>query len=351
MRPTLVMLLLATTLVRCTDETTRPPQPTPDGMTWIPAGTFTMGTDDPESYPAERPAHRVQLDGFWIDTTEVTNAQFKAFTDATGYITMAERKPEWEQLKQQLPPGTPPPPRSSLVAGSLVFVQPEQAVSTEDPAAWWRWTPGADWKHPEGPRSDLDGRWNHPVVHIAWDDANAYAKWAGKRLPTEAEWEFAARGGLEGRRYAWGDELMPGGKRMANIWQGRFPEKNTGEDGFDHTAPVRSFPANGYGLHDMTGNVWEWCSDWFDASAYASLAPDGVCRNPPGPVRSANPESPHASQRVTKGGSFLCAENYCRNYRPSARRGTDWDTSMSHLGFRCAKSPDADAKTDAPPAK
>lgn len=351
MRPTLVMLLLATTLARCTGETTRPPQPTSDGMKWIPGGTFTMGTDDPESYPAERPAHRVQLDGFWIDTTEVTNEQFKSFVRATGYITMAERSPQWEQLKQQLPPGTPPPPPSSLVAGSLVFVQPEQAVSTEEPAAWWRWTPGADWKHPEGPRSDLDGRWNHPVVHIAWEDANAYAKWAGKRLPTEAEWEFAARGGLEGKRYAWGDELMPAGTRMANIWQGRFPEKNTGEDGFDHTAPVRSFPANGYGLHDMTGNVWEWCSDWFDASAHAALATDGVCRNPPGPVRSANPESPHAAQRVTKGGSFLCAENYCRNYRPSARRGTDWDTSLSHLGFRCAKSPDAVAKTEASNAK
>ncbi|MEI6273210.1 MAG: SUMF1/EgtB/PvdO family nonheme iron enzyme, partial [Phycisphaerae bacterium] len=184
--------------------------------------------------------------------------------------------------------------------------------------------------------SNLDGRWNHPVVQISWDDAAAYATWAGKRLPTEAEWEFAARGGLEQKRYAWGDEFMPDGKRMANIWQGHFPDRNTNEDGFAGTAPVKSFPANGYGLYDMIGNVWEWCSDWFDARAYRQAA-SGVCENPAGPARSFNPENPEASQRVIRGGSFMCAENYCRNYRPSARRGTDWDTGLSNLGFRCVK--------------
>jgi formylglycine-generating enzyme required for sulfatase activity len=182
----------------------------------------------------------------------------------------------------------------------------------------------------------LDGRWNHPVVQISWDDAAAYATWAGKRLPTEAEWEFAARGGLEQKRYAWGDEFMPDGKRMANIWQGHFPDRNTNEDGFARTAPVKSFPANGYGLYDMIGNAWEWCSDWFDARAYRQTE-SGVCENPAGPARSFNPENPEASQRVIRGGSFMCAENYCRNYRPSARRGTDWDTGLSNLGFRCVK--------------
>lgn len=306
-------------------------------MVLIPGGEFVMGTDEPEAYPQERPAHRVTVDPFYMDVTEVTNAQFKAFIDATGYVTMAQRKPDWEQLKLQCPPGTPKPADEMLVAGSLVFVEPKEATSLADPSAWWKWTPGACWLHPEGPQSNIEGRWDHPVVHIAWNDAEAYAAWAGKRLATEAQWEFAARGGLSEKRFAWGDELAPQGKSMANTFQGRFPDGGLNRDGFVRTAPVKSFPPNAYGLYDMIGNVWEWCADWYDAAAYGEVAAGGVCENPAGPSRSRNPESPDSSQRVIRGGSFLCAENYCRNYRPSARRGTDWDTSLAHLGFRCVK--------------
>lgn len=293
-----------------------------------------MGTDEQEAYASERPAHRVEVDGFWMDETEVTNRQFDEFVKATRYLTVAERPPVWEEVSKQLPPGTPEPPPGTLVPGSLVFAFPEEIVTTDDPSLWWAWTPGASWKHPEGSGSGLDGRWDHPVVHVAWDDAVAYAKWAGKRLPTEAEWEIAARGGLEGRRYVWGDEFKPDGTYMANIWQGRFPNKNLAEDGFVGTAPVKSFPPNGYGLYEMAGNVWEWCGDWYDAAYYPGLAAGTVLHDPAGPDRSFNPSEPLSPQRVTKGGSFLCAENYCLNYRPSARRGTAADTGMSHLGFR-----------------
>ena len=318
----------------CADNSTAP-LPSTD-MVHIPGGEFVMGTDDAQSYEPERPAHRVKVDPFMMDVTEVTNEQFKVFVDATHFVTQAERVPDWEQLKLQLPAGTPKPSQEKLVAGSLVFTPSKEQVSGDDASEWWDWVPGANWRHPEGPESNLDGRWNHPVVQISWDDAAAYATWAGKRLPTEAEWEFAARGGLEQKRYAWGDDFMPDGKRMANIWQGHFPDRNTNEDGFARTAPVKSFPANGYGLYDMIGNAWEWCADWFDARAYQQAA-SGVCENPAGPARSFNPDNPETSQRVIRGGSFMCAENYCRNYRPSARRGTDWDTGLSNLGFRCVK--------------
>jgi formylglycine-generating enzyme required for sulfatase activity len=230
----------------------------PENMVWIPSGEFTMGTNDVRSFPNERPAHRAHVEGFRIDEHDVTNAEFAKFVEATGYVTTAERKPDWNELKKELPPGTPKPDESVLVAGSLVFTPTSGPVPLNDLSAWWRWVPGASWRHPEGPGSTIEGRKNHPVVQVPWDDAVAYAKWAGKRLPTEAEWEFAARGGLEGKRYAWGDESRPGGKYVANTWQGLFPVTNTAEDGFVGTSPVKSFPPNGYGLYDMAGNVWQW---------------------------------------------------------------------------------------------
>ena len=317
----------------------------PLGMVWVPSGEFTMGTDDVRSFPNERPAHRVRVDGFWIDEHDVTNAAFAKFVEATGYITTAERKPDWEELKKELPPGTPKPDDSVLVPGSLVFTPTSHPVPLDDLSAWWRWVPGACWRHPEGPGSDIKGRENHPVVQVSWDDAVAYAKWAGKRLPTEAEWEFAARGGLEGKRYPWGDEFRPNGKYMANTWQGLFPVTNTAEDGFVGTSAVKSFPANGYGLYDMAGNVWQWCSDWYRVDAFTQLATDlaskSVCRDTGGPAESWDPADPNAPKRVVKGGSFLCNPSYCESYRPSARRGTPPDTGSSHTGFRCVMSADA----------
>jgi formylglycine-generating enzyme required for sulfatase activity len=311
----------------------------PPGMRWIPAGEFTMGTDDPKSMRNERPAHRVRLDGFWMDAHDVTNAEFRRFVEATGYVTTAERKPSWEELKKQLPPGTKKPDPSRLVPGSLVFTPPARQVPLNNLSRWWRWVPGADWRHPQGPGSSIQGKDNHPVVHVSWHDAAAYAKWAGKRLPTEAEWEYAARGGLEGKRFAWGDEFRPGGKHMANTWQGKFPVKDTAEDGFAGTSPVGSFPANGYGLYDMAGNVWQWCSDWYRADAHDQCAA-GVCccENPAGPADTFDPADPYAARRVIKGGSFLCHVSYCESYRPSARRGTPPDTGTSHIGFRCVLS-------------
>jgi formylglycine-generating enzyme required for sulfatase activity len=306
-------------------------------MVWVPGGEFTMGSTS-ASWPAEGPPHRVRVDGFWMDETEVTNAQFRAFVAATGYITTAERKPDWEEMKKLLPPGTPRPPESRLVPGSLVFTPPKTAVPLDDPTRWWTWTPGASWRHPDGPGSTLDGKDDHPVVHVSWDDAIAYAQWAGKRLPTEAEWEFAARGGLDGQRFAWGDEFTPGGRQMANTWQGMFPHENTAADGFARLAPVKSFPANGHGLYDLIGNVWEWCADRYRADEYRRRAGQGVLVNPAGPDTSFDPTHRFGPVRVTKGGSFLCSPQFCDNYRPSARRGTPADTGMSHLGFRCVQS-------------
>ncbi|WP_255578606.1 formylglycine-generating enzyme family protein [Chitinophaga sp. sic0106] len=306
------------------------------GMVLVKGDVFMMGTDDPKSYLAERPAHQVKVHDFYIDATEVTNRQFKKFVDATGYKTVAERKPKWEDLKQQLPPGTAQIPDDELVPGSMVFVAPDRPVNKANISNWWQWVPGADWQHPEGPGSNIEGRWDHPVVHVAWEDANAYAKWAGKRLPTEAEWEYAARGGLVEKRYAWGDDFTPGNKYMANTFQGSFPDKNDQADGYAITAPVASYPANGYGLYDMIGNVWEWTADWYDVDEYKSLAHQ-LSEDPKGPDKWHNPEDPYAIQRVTKGGSFLCANDYCINYRPSARRGTAFDSGASHIGFRCVK--------------
>jgi formylglycine-generating enzyme required for sulfatase activity len=316
------------------------PVQAPPGMVWVPGGEFLMGTDDAKLDPAERPAHRVRVNGFWIDRTEVTNAEFRRFVEATGYITTAERPVDWNQLKTQVPPGTPKPPDEQLAPGSLVFTPPDRPVPLDDMTNWWRWVPGASWRHPDGPGSAIAGNVDHPVVHVSWDDAVAYARWAGKRLPTEAEWEFASRGGLEGKKYAWGDEFQPGGKTLANTWQGHFPETNTDEDGFPRTSPVKSFPPNGFGLYDMVGNVWEWCSDWYRPDTYRLDASPSPVQNPTGPVKSYDPAEPYQPKHVTRGGSFLCSANFCTNYRPSARRGTATDSGMSHLGFRCVLTPE-----------
>jgi len=317
----------------------------PQGMVWVPGGEFTMGSDAAKAWRAEHPAHRVRVDGFWMDATEVTNQQFAAFVEATGYVTVAERPVLWEELKKQLPPGTPKPPDEALQPGALVFQETPGPVNLRDYSQWWTWTTGANWRHPEGPGTDLQGRWNHPVVHVAWEDAVAYAEWAGKRLPTEAEWEFAARGGLDGKAYVWGDEPASEAEPRANIWQGEFPHTNTEADGFVRTAPVATFKPNGYGLHDMAGNVWEWCADWYRADQNARRARTALANeaklieNPESPAHCWNPSAPHEQQRVTKGGSFLCHVSYCESYRPSARLGTAADTGLSHVGFRCVMSP------------
>lgn len=313
------------------------PPHAPPGMVWVPGGEFTMGTDADVGWPDEKPAHRVRVDAFFIDATEVTNAQFRQFVEATGYLTTAEKPPDLDEIMRQSPPGTPPPPKEKLVPGSLVFQPTAGPVDTRDFSRWWNWTPGANWRHPEGPDSNINTRDDHPVVHVSWDDAVAYAKWAGKRLPTEAEWEFAARGGLENQRYAWGDEPFYDAKPQCNIWQGEFPHRNTVKDGYERTAPVKSFPPNGYGLYDMAGNVWEWCADWYQRDLYRTRA-GRLTVNPTGPDRTIDPARPFMPQRVQKGGSFLCNDSYCSRYRPSARHGCSPDTGMAHVGFRCVQS-------------
>jgi formylglycine-generating enzyme required for sulfatase activity len=304
-------------------------------MVWIPGGTFRMGSD--HHYPEERPAHRVAVDGFRIDPTPVTNRQFRAFVRATGHVTFAEISPDPKSYPGALP--------HMLYAGSLVFTPPDRPVDLRMWGEWWALLKGADWRHPYGPKSNINGLDNHPVVHVTYADAQAYAQWAGKDLPTEAEWEFAARGGLDGAEYAWGDELTPRGKHMANTWQGAFPRENLCADGFARTSPVTAFPANGYGLHDMIGNVWEWTSDWYTTRHEADAA-KACCipRNPRGgrEEESYDPCQPQIviPRKVLKGGSHLCAPNYCRRYRPAARHAEPVDTSTSHVGFRCVRRGD-----------
>ena len=286
-----------------------------------------MGSD---TFTDAQPWHRVYLDGFWIDRTEVTNQQFERFIKATRYLTLAERTP----TKEDFPDASP----DQLIAGSAVFMQPKQAVSLTNNLQWWSYVDGAQWRHPTGPGSDLKGKENHPVVHIAYDDAVAFCRWAGKRLPTEAEFEFAARAGLEKKLYVWGNEFRPEGKWMANTFQGHFPDRNTSEDGFSATAPVATYPANGYGLFDMAGNVWEWNSDWYRPDYYQTLVENGtVARNPQGPSDSYDPNEPSIKKRVYKGGSFLCTDQYCGRYEPGGRGKGEPSTGTNHIGFRCVK--------------
>jgi len=295
-------------------------------MVAIPGGRYRIGSDT--AYPEERPVHQVELDGFLIDATPVTNADFAAFVAATGHVTFAEIPPRAEDYPGALP--------EMLYAGSLVFQKTSGPVDTRDWSQWWDYRRGADWRHPTGSGSSIVGLEAHPVVHVAYADALAYAAWAGKDLPTEAEFEVAARGGLLDSAYAWGDELAPGGKHMANTWQGRFPFENSLEDGFETTSPVGSFPPNGYGLYDMIGNVWEWTQDWY-APRHAGDAPKACCvpKNPRGPMAGTLDLSAPIPQKVLKGGSFLCAPSYCQRYRPAARHAEAVDTSTCHVGFRC----------------
>ena len=297
-------------------------------MAWIPGGTFLMGSDN--HYPEEAPAHKVAVDGFWMDICAVTNREFTRFVKETGYVTSAERPVNPADYPGALP--------DMLAPSSVVFRKADGPVDLRNVHNWWTYVQGADWRHPQGPESSIEGLDDHPVVHVAYEDAEAYAAWAQRELPTEAEWEFAARGGIDGADYVWGDELTPGGRYLANFWQGEFPWQNLGEDGFDGTSPVTAFPPNGYGLHDMAGNVWQWTTDWFSEHSRIDR-PCCTMANPRGAKReeSLDPTQPliKIPRKVMKGGSHLCAPNYCRRYRPAARMAQPVDTSTSHLGFRC----------------
>jgi formylglycine-generating enzyme len=320
---------------------TTPPGAAPDGMVWIPGGEFSMGARDPfdqqdvvgmQATTDSRPIHRVAVEGFWMDATEVTNEQFARFVKATGYVTLAERVPRQEDF--------PTAPPENLVAGSVVFSPPDHAVPLNDHFQWWSYVKGADWRHPSGPGSSIDGKEKFPVVQIAYEDAEAYAKWAGKRLPTEAEWEFAARGGLAGKLYPWGDEFTKDGKWMANTHQGHFPESDTGADAHVGVSAVARYPANDYGLYDVGGNVWEWTSDWYRPDYYGELASVGsVARNPAGPSESFDPSEPGQAKKVQRGGSFLCTDQYCSRYMVGTRGKGEVSTGTNHLGFRCVQKP------------
>ncbi len=309
-------------------------------MVRIPAGTYVMGGKSDQASEDEFPRHDVTVSSFYMDVTEVTNADFLKFIEATGYITIAERDIDWEEMASQLPPGTPKPPDSVLKAGSLVFQQTGGPVDLNDYSQWWRWTIGADWKHPKGPKSNIEGIMNHPVVHIAWDDATAYAEWAGKRLPTEAEWEWASMGGKEDSKYPWGNESVEQAKDKANFWQGKFPFQNYVLDGYERTAPVKSFAPNGYGLYDMAGNVWEWCNDKYNAKGYAEDHQKGLVSDPKGSGRYYDPREPYTPKHVIRGGSFLCNDSYCSGYRVSRRMSSSKDSGFDHTGFRCVKDAD-----------
>lgn len=314
------------------------PAEAPVGMKWIPGGSFRMGNAS-SPHEDERPVHEVTLDGFWMDETEVTNAQFLKFVEATGYVTVAEQKPKREDIEAQVPAGTPIDD-AMLVPGSICF-NPAFDMRTlrKDFPNWpyqvWKYEPGADWRHPLGPKSSIEDKLDHPVIHVSWEDAQAYCRWARRRLPTEAEWEYAGRGGLDGKEYPWGGDRNPDGKWMNNIWQGTFPEKHSVQDGFEQTSPVKSFAPNGYGLYDMSGNVWEWCHDWYRPDYY-NLSPP---RNPTGPQDSFDPNEPTIPKRIQRGGSFMCSDDYCTGYRVSARMKGDVLSGTFHCGFRTVLTP------------
>ena len=315
----------------------------PKGMVWIPGGTFMQGAvaRDKMAMAHEKPQHAVTVDGFFMDITEVTNAQFSKFIEATGYVTVAEREVDWEVMKKQLPEGTKKPHDSILKPGSLRFKKTKSSVpNLYDFSQWWQWSIGTNWKHPNGPDSNLEGKAHHPVVHVCYDDAVAYCKWAGKRLPTEAEWEYAARGNTNNTVYFWGNERAKLSKQ-ANSWEGEFPVFNTLEDGFERTAPVKSYPVNGFGLYDMAGNVWEFTADWYNINYYKALASKNTAAiNPKGADKAYNPNNPYEQEKIIKGGSFLCSDSYCASYRVSSRMGTSRDSSAEHVGFRTVASPD-----------
>ncbi len=317
-----------------------PPSPAPPGMVWIPGGEFSMGCLDPrggicggpDAMPDARPIHRVYVDGFWMDETEVTNAQFQKFVDATNYVTVAEVPPKPEDV-----PEVPP---EKLVAGSIIFTPTPGPVPLTDHLQWWRYEPGASWKHPEGPDSNLEGKENLPVIHLAYPDVEAYCKWAGTRLPTEAEWEFASRGGKTGELYTWGNDLNPNNKWMGNIFQGTFPVTDEHLDGYVGISPVKQFPPNAFGLYDMAGNVWEWCSDLYRPDYYQILfEKGGVAKNPTGPLTSFDPVEPNTKKRVHRGGSFLCTDQYCTRYMLGSRGKGELLSGSNHTGFRCVLTP------------
>ncbi|MFB9055708.1 formylglycine-generating enzyme family protein [Mariniflexile ostreae] len=315
----------------------------PEGMVWVPGGTFEQGAvpQDKTAMAHEKPRHTVSLEGFFIDLTEVTNAQFSKFVKETGYITVAERDIEWDVIKKQLPEGTPKPHDSILKPGSLLFKKSKTSVpNLYDFSQWWEWRIGTNWKHPQGPGSSIEGKANYPVVHISFEDAQAYCKWAGRRLPTEAEWEYAARGNAQGSVYFWGDDVNDLSKK-ANSWEGEFPVSNTLEDGYERASPVKSYPPNDFGLYDMAGNVWEWTSDWYNINYYKELAAlNTPAINPQGATKAYNPNNPYLEEKVIRGGSFLCSASYCASYRLSARMGSSLDSASEHVGFRTVATPE-----------
>lgn len=305
-------------------------------MVQIPSGKFLMGGDNEQADQDEFPKHKVAISSFYMDIVPVTNAEFKKFVEKTHYVTTAEQKPNWEEIKKTLPPGTPKPDQEYLVPASLVFKPSDKPVKLSDYQSWWEWKPGADWQHPEGKDSNIDGKDQYPVVHVSWFDAQAYCQSLGKRLPTEAEWEYAARGGLKNKIYPWGDEHINSGKAKANSWEGKFPYLNTHIDGYEGIAPVGSFAPNGYRLYDMAGNVWEWIHDWYHSEYYSSFGKK-TAENPQGPTKSYDPQDPYTPKRSIRGGSYLCSDSYCSGYRVAHRMKSSPDTSLGHTGFRCVK--------------